>query len=471
MKKVAIYCRVSTDEQAQNKEGSLTSQVQRLQLKVDEKNRSHEKGKWGKVVRVYEDKACSGKNINRPEFQRMLTDVKSKRIDTIMVTELSRLSRSVTDFLNFIKEIQDCGCDFICPQYDFDTTSPVGRVFMTIIMALAQFERELVGERTKNNLYARALRGLSNGGFFILGYDKDPKHSGRLVVNNEEASIVKEIFKSYLKANGLAEVAHNLNQRGFRNKAWTSKRGHKKGCKPFCTHSIRRILTNYGYIGKREVNKLNKRLAKGHLKPEERYSLVDATWSAIVPVALFEKVQAKLKANKRSYAKAHYDFLLSGLLVCDECGVPLCGQSSLGRGHRYFYYTHAKKTECKIQRYDASKLESLVKKNLFSLLNNEALNKQFIEVLALQDKEKPKRAKVLLEAQKREAQKLKQEIKGLVQLVSDNPLAKGTSSLLIKVQENEKRLAEVEEERQKLEGEAFVEERIKPLIRHLSFQK
>ena len=132
MKKVAIYCRVSTDEQAKNKEGSITSQIQCLEMNVNEKN-CYENNKWGKIIDIYKDKAYSGKNTDRPEFQRMLADVKAKRINTILVTELSRLSRSVTDFLNFIKELEDQGCDFICLQYDFDTTSPAGKVFMTII--------------------------------------------------------------------------------------------------------------------------------------------------------------------------------------------------------------------------------------------------------------------------------------------------------------------------------------------------
>ena len=102
MKKVAIYCRVSTEEQAKNKEGSITSQIQRLQMKVDDKNNTWEK-KWGKVIRVYKDEACSGKNTNRPELQRMMADIRAKRINTVMVTELFRLSRSVINFLNFIK--------------------------------------------------------------------------------------------------------------------------------------------------------------------------------------------------------------------------------------------------------------------------------------------------------------------------------------------------------------------------------
>ncbi|MCH2534420.1 MAG: recombinase family protein [Bdellovibrionales bacterium] len=222
MRKIAIYSRVSTDEQAKNKEGSISSQIHRLQLKIEEKNR-YENGKWGKLVDTYKDEAFSGKNFERPEFQRMLNDVKKKRINTVMVTELSRLSRSVTDFLNFINELQKLNCDFICLQYDFDTTSPAGRVFMTIIMALAQFERELTVERIKNNCHARALRGLLNGGHPFLGYDKDTVNTGNLIINKKEATLIQEIFNYYLELGSMSKVAQELNRQGYTNKSWVAK--------------------------------------------------------------------------------------------------------------------------------------------------------------------------------------------------------------------------------------------------------
>ena len=100
---------------------------------------------------------------------------------------------------------------------------------MTIIMALAQFERELTAERIKNNFHARALRGLSNGGFPILGYDKDPKRSGGLLVNKDEALVVKEIFDYFIESGKISEVVCFLNNRGLKNKSWTGKDGNFVG--------------------------------------------------------------------------------------------------------------------------------------------------------------------------------------------------------------------------------------------------
>ena len=304
MRKIAIYCRVSTEEQAKNKEGSITSQIQRLNTKVEEKNR-YESGKWGKVVRVYEDAAYSGKNTNRPEFQRMLADVKRKRIDTILVTELSRLSRSVTDFLGFIQELENNGCGFICLQYDFDTTSPAGKVFMTIIMALAQFERELTAERVKNNFYARALRGLSNGGNPFLGYDKDPENSGKLLVNKNEALVVKEIFDYFITVGKISEVVSHLNERGLKNKSWVGKDGKTHGGRKFNIDSIWRLLTNPSYIGKREVNKANRQKKAKDLKPEEQYQLVEASWEPIIEPQVFQRVQEKIEWSKRGKGRPY----------------------------------------------------------------------------------------------------------------------------------------------------------------------
>ena len=420
MRKIAVYCRVSTDEQARNKEGSITSQIQRLKLRIEEKNRSANK-KWGKIVKIYKDEAYSGKNTDRPEFLQMLNDVRSKKIDTVMVTELSRLSRSVADFLSFVKELEDYKSDFVCLQYDFDTTSPAGKVFMTIIMALAQFERELTAERIKNNFHARALRGLRNGGTPFLGYDGEPTQSGRLTINPEEALIVKEVFQLYLESGGLAETANHLNAKGIKTKTWTSKTGNLCGGKRFDCNTIWRMLNNYSYIGKREVNKINKDLEQESLAPSEKHSLVDATWKPIIDEALFNKVQDKLKVNAKPKYAANYGFILTGLLVCDECGGPLVGKTGNGRNRQYFYYGHVKATCCRMQNYGAELLEKQVKKKLFALVQSDAIKKQFSDAVFAQSAERPQLNKKLLENKKKEIEALSSQTKKLVDLVANNP--------------------------------------------------
>lgn len=456
MRKIAIYCRVSTDEQAKNKEGSITSQVHRLQMKVDEKNR-YENGKWGKVVDIYKDEAYSGKNTDRPEFQRLIADIKRKRVNTVMVTELSRLSRSVADFLNFINEIEKLGCDFICPQYDFDTTSPAGRVFLTIIMALAQFERELTAERIKNNFYARALRGLTNGGCPFLGYDKDPKNSGRLIINKKEAVIVQEIFNLYTELSCISKVAKELNERKIKNKLWTTQEGEDRGGSDFDSPSIWRILVNPSYIAKREVNKENKELDQDSLKPEERYSFVDASWEPIIEEDLFKQVQEKLSLNKKVKMAPTHDFILSGLITCDECGSPLFGQSGTGRNGKHYYYGHKGASSCRIKRYPAIDLENLIKKQVFSILNNQALNNDFLEAIKELNASRPAINESLAKSKKIEIEKTESEIEQLTKILMSNTTAARLESLVKKLEESENKLAALKKDQEVLQYRADTE--------------
>ena len=456
MRKIAIYCRVSTEEQAKNKEGSITSQVQRLNMKVNEKN-SYENGKWGKVVSIYKDEAYSGKNTDRPEFQRMLADARRKRVNTILVTELSRLSRSVTDFLNFIKELEDHGCDFICLQYDFDTTSPAGKVFMTIIIALAQFERELTAERIKNNFHARALRGLSNGGTPFLGYDKDPSNSGILIVNKDEALTVREIFDYFITVGKISEVVEWLNKKGQRNKCWVGKDGKAHGGKNFAHDSVWRILTNPAYIGKREVNKMNRDKDPKELKPEEQYQLVNASWEPIVDESLFKKTQEKLNWNKKTRMAPSHDFILSGLLICDECGKPLFGQAANGRNGKYHYYGHKGKSQCRVHRYPAIPLEKLIKRQIFSFLNNNSMNEQFKQAVVELSRLRPQTARDLLKLKNKEIERLKGDVNKLMDLVTHHQIAKGLDSLLERLQQSEEQLKRLEVDRESLEQQALME--------------
>lgn len=457
MRKIGIYCRVSTEEQAKNKEGSITSQIQRLKLKVEEKNR-YENNKWGELVGIYKDEAFSGKNTDRPQYQKLLDDVRKNKIDTVMVTELSRLSRSVTDFLNFVQELEDLGADFICLQYDFDTTSPAGKVFMTIIMALAQFERELTAERIKNNFHARALRGLSNGGSPILGYDKDVSKSGSFIINKAEAEIVKDIFDLYLESSNIAEVVKILKEKGIKNKSWVGRSNKIHGGKEFNASAIWRMLSNYAYIGKREVNKSNKEEDQETLKFEDKYQIVDATWDAIISEETFNLVQQKLEQNKKVKYAVTYDFLLSGLLYCDECGKALCGQSGTGRNGKYFYYGHVGKTDCKIKRYSAEELEKIIKKSLFDLIGSKYLSEEFLDILSELTKSRDKSKKIKKKSLDAKIDATQKELDNLLTFIALNDSASSSKTIMAKVEQKESELAKLKEEETLLDNSEYIDD-------------
>ena len=443
IRKIALYPRVSTKEAAKKDEGSITSQIHRLKLRVKDKNRYSE-GKWGKIVEIYEEPGISAKDTNRPAFQKMLRDVKAGLIDTVMVTELSRISRSVTDFLNFVEELNKHGADFICLQYDFDTTSPAGKVFMTIIMALAQFERELTVERIKNNIYARSLRGLLSGGRPFLGYDKDPDRSGSLITNDKEAELVKEIFALYLRMGSVSGVAKELNEKGFRNKEWITKEGNTQGGTKFTHRGVHSVLSHLAYIGKKEINKSNKDKDQNSLKPEERYSIVDASWEPIIDKAIFNKAQKKLEANKVISHKATHDYILSGLLYCDECGSPLFGQASTGRNGKHYYYSHSKNQGCKLNRIPVEKIENKVRQTLFSLIRTDQRKKDFLKILSEFTGQGKQTYSNLAKQKQKEMVELKKRKTNLMKVLSMTDDEDSVQSILAEVKELETQMKQVD---------------------------
>ena len=151
---IGLYLRVSTDEQALRQEGSLDSQKHRLQAYVDIKN--VQDASWGKVVDIYTDDGISAKDTNRPAFQRMMKDLRKGRINLILVTDLSRLSRNIKDFCVLLEDLKKSNAQFLSIKEQFDTTTAAGEMMVFNMINLAQFERKQTSERVSLNFHARA---------------------------------------------------------------------------------------------------------------------------------------------------------------------------------------------------------------------------------------------------------------------------------------------------------------------------
>jgi site-specific DNA recombinase len=330
---VALVVRVSTDRQASNPEGSLKTQLQRLRAHIDYKNQAGES--WSEAG-VYELKAVSGKDSMRSqEYAELFAAIRAGRVDTILCTALERLCRSVSDFLWFFEFINQHGVEFVCLKQQYDTTTPQGKLFVTIMIALAEFEREQTAERTRDATLARAERGLWNGGR-LLGYDLDPGRKGYLLPSDDEAALVNFAFDTYLSCGSIKATRDALNSRGFRTKAYESRRGKSHPGSEFTFASVQYLLKNPAYIGKKEINKSPKSRGRA-------YQLVDAVWPAIVETHKFEAVQRLLATNGRTRHNAtrpvRHVYVLSGLLDCGLCEGKMEGRSGTGRlGVKYFYY-------------------------------------------------------------------------------------------------------------------------------------
>jgi site-specific DNA recombinase len=343
-RKVAFYIRVSTERQAKVEEGSLKNQDQMLRAELDRRNLQH-KG-WGAFVESYVDEGISAKTTNRPAFQRLMRDIELGRIDTVMFTELSRLSRSLKDFLNIFEFAQRHACDLVCLKTEIDTTSPYQSLVTKILIVFSEFEREMTSHRTAINAYERSKRGLANGGQVLLGYRRDKKHKGRLIIEETEAAVVRAIFQTYTRERSIRRTTDRIKER-FEGKSARLKR--------ITPGKIYSALNNKGYVGIRQINTHSK----------EAREEVPAAWAAIVTERLFQKAQTILKSNTVRYHRRgpqRYLYLLSGLLACGKCGQRLQGRSAYSsNGKRHRYYSH--RTKCPeggLDRIDAEMAQELV---------------------------------------------------------------------------------------------------------------
>ena len=267
-KRYAIYIRVSTKEQANGDGRSPQNQEHRCRAYIHSQcdNLLDEK-----QAIVYRDIGHSGKTLDRPAFTKMMRAVKRDEIHTIIFTELSRVSRSVMDFLGLVEELNKQEVNFISIKEQYNTSTAVGRLLMTMIMALNAFEREQVSERTRLGILARSERGLWNGPI-PLGY-RASDNKGYLEVHDEEAKLVKDIYQLYDQFGSISKVERHLRENKIYRPDSANRFGKITPTHPFRDSSIRRILTGPVYLGLKEVNAKNRQLDQEQLSDDQKYKL------------------------------------------------------------------------------------------------------------------------------------------------------------------------------------------------------
>lgn len=265
-KSIAIYIRVSTNDQAQDGY-SLAAQEKILKAWASERHY--------RVADVYADAGISGKDMkHRPEVNRMMEDVMSGKIDVVAIWALSRLTRSVSDLYNMLSVMNRCGVDLYSHTESFDTSTPVGRAMVGILGVFAQMEREVTGERVKAAMAERASQGKSTCSY-VLGYDRA---DDQLVINEKEADIVSFIFIAYAVCRNFTSVSKMCEKRGYKG---------KKGKVPK-PENIKKVLTRPIYAG---YYNFKNQLYKGDFQP-------------IIPPSSFNKIQemifSKTKHKKKN---------------------------------------------------------------------------------------------------------------------------------------------------------------------------
>ena len=319
----AIYTRKSTEEGLEQVFNSLDAQRESAEHYIA----SHAHEGWECLSARYDDGGYSGGNMDRPALGRLLADVETGEIDCIVVYRADRITRSLVDFARIMDTLQTHNVSFVSVTESFDTRQPGGRLHLHMMLSFAQYERELVSERTRHKIAAARRRGQWTGGRPLLGYDVDRSTPGatRLVVNADEAARVRQIFELYLEHGSLIPTVRILNDRGWRTKQWETKTGRVMGDQPFHKGRLFTLLNNPTYIGKVTY------------KDEQH----DGEHKAIVPDDLWRAVQSRLQRNGRTggaEARNKHGALLRGLLYCGPCGCTMVHSYTTKGNKRYRYY-------------------------------------------------------------------------------------------------------------------------------------
>ena len=319
----AIYTRKSTEEGLEKEFNSLDAQRESGELFV----RSQAGEGWTLVPDAYDDGGFTGGNMERPALRRLMLDIEAGKVDAVVVYKVDRLSRSLLDFARMMQVFDSRKVSFVSVTQQFNTATSMGRLVLNVLLSFAQFEREIISERTRDKIAATRRKGKWAGGHPLLGYDIDPQ-GFKLLVNPAEAERVRGIFQMYLDRESLMPAVQALAEKGWVNKRWTTRKGHERGGLGFTRTSLYKLLTNVAYAGKVRY--------KDEVHPGEHPAIVDAD--------LWQRVQAMLGRNGRTGGapvRNKFGALLKGLLRCVPCGAAMTPSHSTRQAEgikRYRYY-------------------------------------------------------------------------------------------------------------------------------------
>ena len=241
----AIYTRKSTEEGLTHEFNTLEAQREAAEAYVQ----SQLHAGWTALAERYDDGGYTGANLERPALRKLLVDVEAGRIDCVLVYKVDRLSRSLLDFARLMEIFERCQVSLVSISQPLNTTGSLGRLTLNILLSFAEFERQMIADRTRDKMAAARRKGKWVGGTPVLGYDIADS-GGKLVVNQEEASRVQAIFSLYLQHRSVASVLAEIRARDWRMKAWQTREGRSLGGRPFTRATLERLLNNVLYLGK-----------------------------------------------------------------------------------------------------------------------------------------------------------------------------------------------------------------------------
>jgi site-specific DNA recombinase len=443
----AVYTRKSTEEGLDQEFNSLDAQRESAEAFI--RSQTHEG--WTCLPERYDDGGFTGGNMERPALQRLLADIRAGKVDCVVTYKVDRLSRSLLDFAKMMETFERHGVSFVSITQQFNSATSMGRLVLNVLLSFAQFEREIIAERTRDKMAATRRKGKWSGGTPVLGYDLDPR-GRRLHVNEEEAAQVRAIFALYLEHRALLPVVQELARRGWVGKCWQTRHGRQRGGRPFDKTSLYRLLTNVIYAGKVRY--------KDEIHDGEQPALLDAD--------TFGRVQALLRSHgpEEGPPSLHrFTALLKGLLRCGACGCAMTPAHTTRKGgQRYRYYTcvHAQKRgwqTCPSKSIPAGPIEQLVIEQIQRLGRDPLVLEQLLTQVRQEDDARVAQWEVERVGLERDLLQGQSEVRKLLAEVGSGVSSSGAVTRLAELQA---RLGQIEQRlaRLRTQGETLQQQRL-----------
>ena len=379
MNRVAIYCRLSAeDKNKKNLSDDSVSILNQKELLTD----YAEKNNWD-IYDIYSDDDYSGLSTERPEFNRMIKDAEQRKFDIILCKNQSRFTRDLEILSKYLyKKFMLWNITFKSIEDSIDTSDAKNMLFSQFHGIMNESYSSKNSESIKTIFRFKQGKGDFIGSFAPYGYDKDPNNKNKLIIDEEAAFVVKQIFKLYLEGNGTKRIASMLNEEGILNPTkYKQERGSlyvnrsiKNDYGLWNKTTVTRMLKNEMYIGnmvqhKREKTSYKLKVVRNLEK--DKHIIVNETHEAIIDKEIFSLVQDRIKSNKRSTVEGKVH-IFSGKVKCMDCGstmVKCCN----GKDYNYLrcklYEEAPKKKLCQSHSIRLDHLEEVVANELSKHIN------------------------------------------------------------------------------------------------------
>ena len=343
----AIYVRKSTEKGLEQEFTSLDAQREACEAYIA----SQRFDGWVALPDRYDDPGFSGGNMERPGLKRLIADIKSGKVNMVIVHRIDRISRSLLDFAKLMELFEEYNVSFTSITQQINTGTAMGRLLTNVLLSFAAFEREISAERVRDKVAAAKKKGKYMGGTLPYGYDLD-RERHKLVVNTEEAKTVRHVFKRFLEVGSGLGIARELNAKGITTKSWVTNKGDLRRGSTWDTQHIYRLLNNRTYLGET--------VHKDQSYPGEH--------EAIISKSLWDKVHSILdnpNGRKKNQPARTVPAPMKGVIRCGHCDRAMTGTYTKKGTKTYRYYVCTKASRngydvCPVRSVPAGEIEDAV---------------------------------------------------------------------------------------------------------------